>query len=466
MLKSAAIMVKTPLPLEVVILAAGKGTRMYSSLPKVLHEIAGVPLLAHVIRAAHALEAGAIHVVYGHGGDAVRQRFPDSQLNWVRQEPQLGTGHAVAQAMPSVEENSIVLVLYGDVPLIRPETLRQLINRATDNSLALLTAYVDNPGAYGRIVRDTSGQVKSIVEKREASPEQLAICEINTGFLAAPARHLGRWLSSLNNENSQNEYYLTDIVAMAVNDGITIESVQPQSNIEVIGVNTKSELALLERDFQRLEAEKYMEMGATIRDPSRFDVRGHIELGSDVVFDVNTICEGEIRLGDNVEIGPNVLLKNVSIGANTKVLANCVIEDADIGNGCSIGPFARIRPGTRLADKSKIGNFVEIKKSDIGIGSKVNHLSYIGDSTLGRDVNIGAGVITANYDGANKHRTVIGDGASIGANDVLVAPVTVGENATLGAGTILRKNAPPGELTLTVTKERTLTGWKRPEKKT
>jgi len=465
-LKSAAVMANPLLPLEVVILAAGKGTRMYSSLPKVLHEIAGVPLLAHVIRAAHALEAGAIHVVYGHGGDTVRQRFPDSQLNWVLQEPQLGTGHAVAQAMPSVDENSIVLVLYGDVPLIRAETLRVLVNHAAENTLALLTAYVDQPAAYGRIVRDGKNQVRAIVEKRDATPEQLAIREINTGFLAAPARHLNRWLNNLNNNNNQKEYYLTDIVAMAVSDGIAVETVHPQSNTEIVGVNNKSELALLERDFQRLEAEKYMELGATIRDPLRFDVRGHIELGRDVVFDVNTICEGEVRLGDNVEIGPNVILKNVSIGANTKVLANCVIEDANIGNGCSIGPFARIRPETRLADKAKVGNFVEIKKSEIGFGSKVNHLTYIGDSSVGRDVNIGAGVITANYDGANKHRTIIEDGASIGANDVLVAPVTVGKNATIGAGTILRKNAPPDELTLSATRERTIKGWKRPVKKT
>lgn len=438
---------------------------MYSSLPKVLHEIGGSPLLAHVIRAAHRLEASAIHVVYGHGGEKVRKRFPDSQINWVHQEQQLGTGHAVAQAIPSVSDDSIVLILYGDVPLIQADTLRSLVGRASENSFGLLTAYLDQPEAYGRIVRNNVGRVRRIVEKRDASVEQLAICEINTGFMAVPAPLLKNWLVRLNNKNSQKEYYLTDIVAMAVEDGIEIETAQPLNNSEIMGVNNKRELALLERDYQLLEAERYMEMGATIIDPGRFDVRGHIELGSDVTFDVNVICEGEVRLGDNVRVGPGVVLKNVSVGANTSILANCVIEDADIGRDCSIGPFARIRPETRLADKTKIGNFVEVKKSDIGEGSKVNHLTYIGDSSIGKNVNIGAGVITANYDGANKHRTIIGDGASIGANDVLVAPVEVGANATIGAGTVLRKNAPAGELTLSVIKERTLKGWQRPTKK-
>ncbi len=458
-------MVTQQLPLEVVILAAGKGTRMYSSVPKVLHEIGGAPLLAHVIKAAHTLEASAIHVVYGHGGERVKNRFPDSQINWIEQGQQLGTGHAVAQAMPSVDDNAIVLVLYGDVPMIQAETLRVLINRASENSVGLLTAYIDQPGAYGRIVRNKLGKIQGIVEKRDASAEQLEICEINTGFMAAPARHLKRWLDNLNNENSQKEYYLTDVIAMAVKDEVNIESTQPLDNMEILGVNNKSELAMLERDFQWREAERYMEMGATIIDPGRFDVRGHIDIGSDVVFDVNVICEGEVRLGDNVSIGPNVVLKNVSIGANTRILANCVIEDADIGAQCNIGPFARIRPDTKIADKAKIGNFVEIKKSEIGHGSKVNHLSYVGDSSVGKNVNVGAGVITANYDGANKHRTIIGDGASIGANDVLVAPVEVGANATIGAGTVLRKNAPAGELTLSVIKERTLKGWSRPKKK-
>lgn len=453
------------LPLEVIILAAGKGTRMYSSLPKVLHEIGGSPLLAHVIRVAHRLEASAIHVVYGHGGEKVRKCFPDSQINWVRQEQQLGTGHAVAQAIPSVADNSIVLILYGDVPLIQAETLRSLVNQASDGSFALLTAILDRPEAYGRIIRNNVGQVQRIVEKKDASVEQLAVREINTGFMAVPAVLLKKWLGRLNNENSQQEYYLTDIVAMAVKDGVEIKTEQPLNNSEIVGVNNKRELARLERDYQRLEAERYMEMGATIMDPGRFDVRGHVELGSDVTFDINVICEGEVRLGDNVTIGPGVTLKNTSIGTNTKILANCVIEDADIGRDCCIGPFARIRPETRLADKTKIGNFVEVKKSDIGEGSKVNHLTYIGDSSIGRNVNVGAGVITANYDGANKHRTVIGDGASIGANDVLVAPVEVGANATIGAGTVLRKNAPAGELTISVIKERTLKGWKRPTKK-
>jgi bifunctional UDP-N-acetylglucosamine pyrophosphorylase/glucosamine-1-phosphate N-acetyltransferase len=452
-------------PLEVVILAAGKGTRMYSAVPKVLHEIGGQPLLSHVIHVAHEMEADAIHVVYGHGGDAVRKRSPDSQINWVLQEQQLGTGHAVAQAMPSVGNDAIVVVIYGDVPLIRAETLRSLVNRASRDSLALLTAYVEEPGAYGRIVRNAQEQITAIVEQRDASPDQLAINEINTGFLAAPARHLRGWVENLHNDNNQQEYYLTDIVAMAVESGIEIESVQPANNNEILGVNTKGELAVLEREYQRQQAEKYMELGATMIDPSRFDVRGHIELGRDVLFDINVICEGEVKLGDNVRIGANVFLKNVAIGANSVVLPNSVIEDADIGSQCNIGPFARIRPGTKIEDTAKVGNFVEVKNSQIGEGSKANHLTYIGDSTVGKNVNFGAGVITANYDGANKHRTIIGDNASIGANDVLVAPVEVGESATIGAGTVLRKNAPAGELTVAPLKEKTIPGWKRPQKK-
>jgi bifunctional UDP-N-acetylglucosamine pyrophosphorylase/glucosamine-1-phosphate N-acetyltransferase len=452
-------------PLEVVILAAGKGTRMYSALPKVLHEIGGQPLLSHVIHVAHEMEADAIHVVYGHGGDSVRKRFPDSQINWVLQEPQLGTGHAVAQAMPSIDDDAIVLVIYGDVPLISAETLRGLVNRAKRDSLALLTASFDEPGSYGRIVRNQQEQITAIVEKRDASPEQLSIKEINTGFMAVPARHLRGWVENLGNENDQKEYYLTDIVAMAVAGGIEIESVQPANNNEIFGVNTKGELAVLEREYQQRQAEKYLELGATLVDPARFDVRGHIELGQDVVFDINVICEGEVKLGDNVHVGPNVFLRNVVIGANTKILPNSVIEEAVVGRDCSIGPFARIRPGTKLADTAKVGNFVEIKNSQIGEGSKANHLTYIGDSTVGKNVNFGAGVITANYDGANKHQTVIGDGASIGANDVLVAPVEVGENATIGAGTVVRKNAPAGELTVAPVKEKTIPGWKRPQKK-
>lgn len=459
-------MVTQQSPLEVIVLAAGKGTRMYSSLPKVLHEIGGEPLLAHVIQVAHQVEADAIHVVYGHGGDAVRKRFPDSQINWVEQVEQLGTGHAVAQAMPSVSDDAIVLVLYGDVPLIQAETLRTLVTAASaDAALALLTAQLDEPGAYGRIVRSNQGSVMEIVEMKDANPGQLAINEVNTGFMAAPARLMRQWLDRLDNDNRQNEYYLTDVAGMAVEDGIEIVTAQPAVETEIFGINNKSELALLERVYQRMAAERYMELGATIIDPARFDVRGSIRLGRDVVFDVNVICEGEVRLGDNVRVGPNVCLKNVSIGAGTTILANSVIEEADIGSGCNIGPFARIRPGTTLADRARIGNFVEIKKSDIGEGSKVNHLTYIGDSAVGKNVNIGAGVITANYDGANKHRTVIGDGASIGANDVLVAPVEVGANATIGAGTVLRKNAPAGELTLGMTREKTLKGWKRPKKK-
>ncbi len=450
--------------LEIVILAAGQGTRMRSTLPKVLHPLAGRPLLEHVIGTARQLEARAIHVVYGHGGELVRERLGGLDVNWVEQAEQLGTGHAVAQAMPAVGDDARVLVLYGDVPLIGADTLRRLAVAAADG-LGLLTAELDDPTGYGRILRDGEGRVVGIVEHKDASPEQLAIREINTGFLAAAAADLRRWLGALSNDNAQGEYYLTDIVGMATAEGLPVNAVPPGAIDEILGVNDRAQLAHLERAFQRREAERLMRAGTTLLDPARFDLRGSLQAGCDVTIDVNCVFEGEVVLGDEVRIGPNCLLRNVRVADRVEILANCVIEDAVIGAGARIGPFARIRPGTRLAEQVHIGNFVEVKNADIGAGSKVNHLSYVGDADIGSRVNVGAGTITCNYDGAYKHRTVIGDDAFIGSDTQLVAPVKVGAGATIGAGTTLTKDAPPGELTLSRVPQQTRKGWKRPVKK-
>ncbi len=451
--------------LEVIVLAAGQGKRMHSALPKVLHTIGGKPLLSHVLGAAGALEPRHIHVVYGHGGEQVRQQIDSPGVRWVLQAEQLGTGHAVQQAISSVPEDSRVLVLYGDVPLIRPATLRQLISATAQPTLSLLTVELSDPTGYGRIVRDGNGQVKRIVEQKDATPDEAAIREINTGILAAPGGLLHRWLSRLENRNSQQEYYLTDIVGMAVAEAIAIATYRPQSVWEILGVNSKRELADLERAHQRQLAQTLLDQGVTLRDPERLDVRGTLTCGRDVVIDVNVIFEGAVTLADGVSVGPNNLIRDTTIGENTQILANCVIEEAAIGAGARIGPFARLRPGNQLADRVHVGNFVEIKKSEIGEGSKANHLTYIGDSVVGRDVNVGAGTITANYDGANKHQTIIEDNVSIGSNVVLRAPVTVGNGATIGAGSVITKNAPAGELTLTRAEQKTVKGWKRPVKK-
>jgi bifunctional UDP-N-acetylglucosamine pyrophosphorylase/glucosamine-1-phosphate N-acetyltransferase len=450
--------------LDIVVLAAGKGTRMRSDLPKVLHTLAGRPLLAHVLDTAHALAARAVHVVYGHGGERVPQTFADSDVHWVLQDEQLGTGHAVSMAMPEIADDAVVLVVYGDVPLIRTETLRALVAATADTPLALLTAELDEPGAYGRIVRE-SGKVVRIVEYKDADEATRRIREINTGFLAARAADLRRWLGQLDANNAQGEYYLTDVVARAVAEGVSVATEIPATVSEIEGVNSKVELARLERQYQMNNAQELMEQGVSLRDPARFDLRGEVRAGRDVSIDINVILEGKVELGDGAQIGPNCVIRDSVIGAGSRVLANCVIEEARVGSDCRIGPFARLRPGADLADRAQIGNFVEVKNSRIAEGSKVNHLTYIGDTTMGSGVNVGAGAVTANYDGANKHRTVIEDNASIGANSVLVAPVTVGRGATLGAGTILRKNAPEGELTISSGKERTVKGWKRPQKK-
>jgi bifunctional UDP-N-acetylglucosamine pyrophosphorylase/glucosamine-1-phosphate N-acetyltransferase len=453
------------IPLEIVILAAGQGKRMYSDTPKVLHGLAGRSLLGHVLHCVQSLKPAAIHVVYGHGGNQVRAAFAGTDIRWAQQAEQKGTGHAVAQAMPAVSDQATVLVLYGDVPLIRPDTLQGLLSAAGRNSLALLTAELDDPGAYGRIVRDKSGKVVRIVERKDASPEEVAIREVNTGFLAAPAAKLKKWLANLRNNNAQGEYYLTDIIAMAVSEGVAIDTRAPGDVSEILGVNSKEELATLERTYQRQQAERLMLQGVTLRDPARFDLRGELTCGRDVVIDVNVIFEGKVVLGDRVQIGPNNVIRDCHIGDGTTVLPSCVMEESTVGRECRIGPFTRLRPGANVADHVHLGNFVEVKKSDIGEGSKINHLTYVGDTTVGKKVNIGAGTIVCNYDGAYKHRTVIGDNVFIGSNTALVAPVTVGDGATIGAGSVITKEAPAGELTLSRAPQQTRTGWKRPQKK-
>jgi bifunctional UDP-N-acetylglucosamine pyrophosphorylase/glucosamine-1-phosphate N-acetyltransferase len=456
-------------PLSVVVLAAGQGTRMQSDLPKVLHTIGGEPLLVHVIKAAMALSASQISIVYGHGGgqvqEALSQYSLQGNIHWVEQSQQLGTGHAVEQALPGIPDDHLVLLLYGDVPLISVETLQKLIAATANDALALLTAELENPTGYGRIVRDTAGNVLSIVEQKDAAPDQLAIKEINTGMLAVKADKLRKWISRLDNNNAQGEFYLTDIVGLAVEDNIKISTANPNEICEIEGVNNKRQLAGLERAFQQRQANQLMEAGLTLRDPARFDLRGELIIGRDVEIDVNVVVEGRVELGDKVSIGPNTVLKNVAIGSGTRVHANCVIENSVMGSRCEIGPFARVRPDTRLADGVKIGNFVEIKKSEIAAGSKISHLSYVGDTTMGANVNVGAGTITCNYDGANKHQTIIGDNVFIGSDTQLIAPVTIEEGATIGAGSTITRDAPGETLTLSRSKQVSKQGWRRPVKK-
>ncbi len=435
--------------LNVVILAAGKGTRMRSDLPKVLHPLAGKPMLAHVLDTARKLGAAKICVVYGHGGERVPQKLAAPDVAWALQEPQLGTGHAVLQALPHIDAVSPAptLVLYGDVPLTRAETLQRLIACAGQNKLALLTAHLDDPKGYGRIVR-SDGKVTRIVEEKDADDAERAIREINTGILVAPGNALARWLPLLGNRNAQGEYYLTDIVAMAVAEGMEIATAEPDDNWETDGVNSKNQLARLERIHQRNIAEALLTQGVTLADPDRIDVRGQLTCGEDVFIDVNCVFEGRVELQDGVRIN-----------------AHCVIQDAVVGPHSIIGPFARLRPGTVLAEDVHIGNFVEVKNSTIAAHSKANHLAYVGDTTMGSRVNVGAGTITCNYDGANKHRTVIEDDVFIGSDTQLVAPVTVGKGATLGAGTTLTRDAPPDQLTVSRAKQVSISGWKRPVKK-
>mgnify|MGYP000669210464 FL=1 len=449
--------------LEILILAAGKGTRMRSDLPKVLHKLAGKPLLGHVVDAAQELGAAKICVVYGFGGDAVPQNMADDKLTFVLQAEQHGTGHAVQQALPHLADGSVTLVLYGDVPLTRTATLRPLVDAAHTGKLGLLTVTLPQPDGYGRIVRE-QGRVARIVEHKDATPAERGIDEVNTGILAVPTAHLKTWIAELKNDNAQGEYYLTDIIAMAVRDGVEVDTHQPTFAWEVLGVNSKAQLVALERVHQHRIAEQLLEAGVTLLDAARIDVRGTLICGRDVQIDVNCVFEGRVELGDNVQVGANCVLRNVRVAAGTQLDAFTLIDDAQIGEEARLGPFTRIRPGTTLARDVHVGNFVEIKNSQIGIGSKMGHLSYIGDTTMGQNVNIGAGTITCNYDGANKHRTVIEDDVFVGSDTQLVAPVTVGHGATLGAGTTLTKDAPPDALTLSRVKQQTVAGWQRPVK--
>lgn len=462
--------------LNVIILAAGAGTRMRSALPKVLHVVGAKPMLEHVVDTARQLHARHIQVVYGHGGAAVQAALAHLDVTWVEQDRQLGTGHAVAVALgvppattsgplPQMMAYDTVLVLYGDVPLIGVDTLQRVVTAAQGNSLGLLTVVLDDPRGYGRILRDAQGNVVRIIEEKDASAEQRQVREINTGILAASGEKLQKWLTALDNNNAQSEYYLTDIIAMAVRDGVTVVPVTPASVAETLGVNNRVQLAEAERYYQRMQVERLMLQGVTLRDPARVDVRGEVHAGTDITIDANVILEGKVVLGSGVRIGANTVIRNATIGDHVEIFENCVIEDAVIGQHSRIGPFARIRPGSHLAEHVHIGNFVEIKKTAVGQGSKINHLSYVGDATVGRNVNIGAGTITCNYDGANKFQTVIGDNVFVGSDSQLIAPVIIGDGATIGAGSTITRNAPPGELTLSRVPQQTKTGWKRPVKK-
>lgn len=450
---------------SVVILAAGQGTRMRSDLPKVLQPLAARPLLEHVISTAESLKPHKICIVYGHGGDRVKETFAGRKLDWALQAEQLGTGHAVQQAVPTLDADQLeqtVLILCGDVPLIREDTLKSLVE-AGASGLAVLTADIENPTGYGRIVRN-GDKLAAIVEEKDASAEQRRIKEINTGLMALPGKHLGSWLDRLKPNNVQGEYYLTDIVGCAIDDGVPVNPVKTDAATEVLGINDKRQLAEAEYLYRRRATNELMAQGVTLADPKRVDVRGELICGRDVFIDINTVFSGRVELGDGVTIHPNTIISDALVGAGTTVLPNCIIEDARIGKACNIGPYARVRPGVEMADESKLGNFVEVKKSKIGKGSKVNHLTYIGDAEIGADVNVGAGTITCNYDGANKHRTTIGDGAFIGSGVELVAPVEIGAGATIGAGSTITRPAPNDKLTLERSKQTTVSSWKRPKK--
>jgi bifunctional UDP-N-acetylglucosamine pyrophosphorylase / glucosamine-1-phosphate N-acetyltransferase len=450
---------------DVVILAAGQGTRMRSALPKVLHLLAGKPLVGHVLDTAATLPGSRAIVVIGHGGDKVRTTLADKVSQFVEQQQQLGTGHALLQALPHMRSDAICLVLYGDVPLPRQSTLEQLITLAQQSDIALLTVNLPDPTGYGRIARSADGNVSAIVEHKDASELQRRITEVNTGILAARVSHLQRWLPAIGNDNAQKEYYLTDIVAMARAEHLTVTAIHPQTIHEVQGVNNRIQLAELERCYQREWAEKLMTGGVTLADPARVDVRGNVVHGIDVSVDINVIFEGNVTLGSNVQIGANCTIRNSTIADYAVIEPNSIVDESTIGAHATVGPFARIRPGTVLMEKAKVGNFVETKKSTLGKGSKVNHLTYIGDAEIGADTNIGAGTITCNYDGVNKSKTIIGEGAFIGSNTSLVAPVTVGAMATVGAGSTITQNVPDNQLSVARGKQRNVEGWKRPTKK-
>lgn len=451
--------------LSTIILAAGQGTRMKSSLPKVLHPLAGRSLLEHVYVSARRLDVRQIHVVYGFGGDQIQDALAHLDAKWAEQAEQLGTGHAVAQAIDAVPDEDNVLILYGDVPLITSETLEELVAAASDTGFSLLTSILDNPKGYGRIIRDENGSITSIVEEKDATEEQRQVREINTGMMTVQAGRLKTWLDNLGNDNVQGEYYLTDVIAMATAEGTRINSVSPRSVMEIQGVNNRQQLAEVERYYQIVQASHLMMQGVTMMDPQRFDLRGELEIGRDITIDINVLIEGSVSIGDNVTIGPNCVIRDADIGDNVNIQANCVIDNAVVGGRCKIGPFARIRPETRLAEDVHIGNFVEIKKSSIDQGSKVNHLSYVGDSEIGKKSNIGAGTITCNYDGANKHKTIIGNDVFVGSDTQLVAPVRIGDGVTIGAGTTVTEDVKKNLLTLSRAKQITISNWQRPQKK-
>jgi bifunctional UDP-N-acetylglucosamine pyrophosphorylase/glucosamine-1-phosphate N-acetyltransferase len=437
---------------------------MRSNLPKVLQPLAGRPLLAHVLDCSAALAADDVCIVYGHGAEAVRNEFPDDSLRWALQAEQLGTGHAVQQAMPETPDNNRVLILFGDVPLLTSATCQRLLEETPDDDMAVLTVDMDNPTGYGRIIRER-GDIRRIVEEKDAGPEEKAVCEINTGVLVCPAAKLKRWLDNLGNDNVQGEYYLTDAVAMAVNDGVTVHGIKADSYVEVMGINDKKQLAEVERALQARLVDALMKEGVGFADPARVDIRGTLKCGKDVFIDVNAVFEGNVELGDGVKIESNNLLRDTTLGARTVLHSNCHLEGATTGNNCEIGPFARLRPGAELANNVKVGNFVEIKKSTVADGSKVNHLTYIGDTEIGTKVNVGAGTITCNYDGANKYKTKIGDGAFIGSGVELVAPVEIGAGATVGAGSTITKDVEDNQLALERSRQKVVPGWKKPVKK-
>jgi len=452
--------------LSTVILAAGKGKRMYSETPKVLHPLAGKTLLEHVVNSSYAVNPHHQPiVVYGHEGEKVKKTLAHLNVAWVEQSQQLGTGHALLQALTHIPDDHNVLVLYGDVPLISAETLKSFIDTTPKNSIGILTATFPDPSGLGRIIRNKEGQITQIIEDKDSTDAQRRIQEINSGIYILPANLLKKWLPQLQNQNAQKEYYLTDIIAMAVSENIAIHSSQPGAYEEVLGINDRVQLAKLERQYQLRQAEKLLRQGVTLHDPARFDLRGELSVGSDVIIDINVIIEGKVQIGNHCLIGPNCVLRNVIIGDHVEIKANSVIDGAEIAEGCSVGPFARLRPGTVLSPRSHIGNFVEIKNSEIGTGTKVNHLTYLGDSDVGKNVNVGAGTITCNYDGINKHRTTIGDDAFIGSNSQLVAPVTIGAGATIGAGSTITRDAPAHQLTLSRGQQRSIENWQRPKKK-
>ena len=451
--------------MNIVILAAGTGKRMRSALPKVLHPVAGRPLLSHVIDTARTLKPTRLVVVVGHGGEAVRAAVAAPDVLFAVQEQQLGTGHAVQQALPLLDPTVSTLVLYGDVPLTRASTLKRLVDSAAEGCYGVLTVTLDDPSGYGRIVRDQTGCVVRIVEQKDATAEQLRIAEINTGIVVTPTAQLGMWLASLKNDNAQGEFYLTDVVERAIEAGFEVVTAQPDEEWETLGVNSKQQLAELERIHQHNVAEALLVAGVTLADPARIDVRGTLECGRDVSIDVNCVFEGRVTLADNVTIGPNCVIRDATLGVGTRVEAFTHIEGAEIGANVGLGPYARLRPGASLQDESHVGNFVEVKNAVLGHGSKAGHLTYIGDADVGARVNIGAGTITCNYDGINKFVTHIGDGAFIGSNSALVAPVSIGAQATIGAGSVITRDAPDGELTVARGRQQTFHGWKRPTKK-